>query len=274
MSQIEGQQFALGALKDPEDVRDFPVRKIMRAVPLPASVDYEKKMPPVRNQFQRGACVAFATAATKEYQERMQRKTLKDLDFSEEWIYGQVRQAGGGAYPRDAVKLLAAVGVCREKLLPYNSSITDDSQEVAFVAPPVAKINAKNYMAQGYARLGSIEDMKQSLVVNGPFIIGVDWQNGWFAPKDKTSSGYPLLKPNDGGSAGGHAICIVGYDDKIGGFKFRNSWSNQWGRNGYAYFSYDTIKENLNDAWTTFDISNPKIINAKVDELLIAKEAK
>lgn len=262
----------LGALKDPEDVRDFPLRSIIRQVVLPPSIDYEKKMPPLRDQLNRGACVAFSTCAVKEYQERMERHTLKDLDLSEEWVYGQIRQSGGGAYPRDAVKLITNSGVCKEKYLPYNSLITDDSMEKAFYAPNIATRNAKYYMAQGYARLTSLQDMKQSLVINGPFLIGVDWHTGWFN-SGYVVGGYPYMKPDDGHSAGGHAIAIVGYDDKIGAFKFRNSWSGAWGKNGYGLFSYDTIQKNLSDAWTTFDISNPKIVEKAVDELLIAKEA-
>lgn len=262
----------LGALKDLEDVRDFPLKNIIRAVELPALVDYEKRMPPVRDQLQRGACVSFAINAVKEYQERKERRTLKDMDLSEEWVYGQVRQSGGGAYPRDAVKLIASVGVCKEKYLPYNTLITDDSMEKAFSAPPIAARNAKYYMAQGYARLTSIEEMKQSLVINGPFMIGVDWLSNWFN-KPASFNGYPVMQVGEGNSSGGHAIAIVGYDEKNKLFKFRNSWSRAWGKNGYAYFSYDTIKVNLNDAWTTFDISNPKIVNAAVDELLINKEA-
>jgi C1A family cysteine protease len=44
---------------------------------------------------------------------------------------------------------------------------------------------------------------------------------------------------------GGHAVCMVGYDDKIkfkdgkmGGFIVRNSWGENWGDNGYFYMPY------------------------------------
>lgn len=41
---------------------------------------------------------------------------------------------------------------------------------------------------------------------------------------------------------GAHAICLCGYDDKIGAFKFKNSWGAEFGDNGFAWISYDYVK--------------------------------
>jgi C1A family cysteine protease len=41
----------------------------------------------------------------------------------------------------------------------------------------------------------------------------------------------------------GHAIVFVGYDDSRQVVEFRNSWSNQWANNGYAYMTYDVLKK-------------------------------
>ena len=41
---------------------------------------------------------------------------------------------------------------------------------------------------------------------------------------------------------GGHAICLCGYDDSLGAFRFKNSWGTGWGDQGYAWISYDYIK--------------------------------
>jgi len=32
---------------------------------------------------------------------------------------------------------------------------------------------------------------------------------------------------------GGHAVCVVGYDDKTQRFRLRNSWGPGWGQKGY-----------------------------------------
>jgi len=36
---------------------------------------------------------------------------------------------------------------------------------------------------------------------------------------------------------GGHAVTVVGFNDK--GFIFKNSWGEEWGENGYGYLSFD-----------------------------------
>ncbi len=43
---------------------------------------------------------------------------------------------------------------------------------------------------------------------------------------------------------GGHAQCVVGYDDKKygGAFLLMNSWGSQWGNNGFAWIRYDDFK--------------------------------
>jgi hypothetical protein len=261
----------LGAIPDIQDARDIPMAAIMEDVALPDFVDYERFMPEVRDQHQRGACVAFATCAVKEFQEAMQRSTMRSqypaFDFSEEWVYRQIRMPGGGAYMRDGFKVLSKMGVPREKFMPYDQSITDDSQEKPFTATNVATNNAKYYKAKGYARLTSIPEMKKSLHINGPFILGINWQNEWFNPAEKDEAGYPILNENANSPVGGHAICIVGYDSINNRFKMRNSWGNSWGKNGYAWVPFATALKFMHDAWSSFDIENPRINTEKVEEI-------
>lgn len=257
----------LGAIKDPEDSRDFAFKAILKApIKTPDVVDYESKMTPIKNQGNRGACVAFSTDAVKEYQEGKQRSFKSVYDFSEEWVYDQIMVPGGGAYIRDAFKVLQESGVCREKYMPYDYSKSDDDART-FTPTKSAIYNAKFYKARTFARLTSLEQMIESLVINGPFVIGVNWLNDWFNPKTISSDGYPVLKPGTSGSAGGHAIAVVGYDRPRNVLKFKNSWGDGWGKKGYAFFHFDVVKSNLLDAWATIDITAPQIDKKKVKEL-------
>jgi C1A family cysteine protease len=43
---------------------------------------------------------------------------------------------------------------------------------------------------------------------------------------------------------GGHAILLIGYDDKTKVFKFQNSWGVGWGDKGYGYIPYDYVLDN------------------------------
>jgi C1A family cysteine protease len=69
---------------------------------------------------------------------------------------------------------------------------------------------------------------------------------------------------------GGHAICIVGYDDSRNLFKFKNSWSKKWADKGYGYLPYAYIQKYCQDAWSATDlIENPKAL-VKARERILA----
>ena len=58
-------------------------------------------------------------------------------------------------------------------------------------------------------------------------------------------------KPNTGDRMlGGHAVTIVGYTKTA--FIIRNSWSEQWGDNGYTYYPF-TQWGMHREIWTTID---------------------
>jgi C1A family cysteine protease len=50
---------------------------------------------------------------------------------------------------------------------------------------------------------------------------------------------------------GGHAVCIVGYDDAHASFIMRNSWGASWGDKGYFYLPYAYILDQTltSDLW-------------------------
>ena len=62
---------------------------------------------------------------------------------------------------------------------------------------------------------------------------------------------------------GGHAVLAVGYDDDIaiegragepGALIIRNSWSTEWGEDGYGYLPYGYVKDELAvDFWTIYN---------------------
>lgn len=246
------RSFPLGSIKDQDDPRDYRLAPAQVIPPLPPSVDYEKQMSPIRDQGQRGSCVSMATVAVKEWQERKQHGFKHPLDLSEEWVYDQIMLDGGGAYPRDAMKLLDASGVCQEKYLPYKPSLPDDTPPQLSITS-TEKRSAAHYKAKSYVRLHTLNDMLATLAVAGPFTLAVDWLDGWFNPGQQFD-GYPVLSPGEGTSAGGHDVAIVSYDQTAKVLKFRNSWGPEWGKGGYAYFTFDAVNANLNDAWASIDI--------------------
>jgi hypothetical protein len=90
-----------------------------------------------------------------------------------------------------------------------------------------------------YAKIGSELQLKQALVMNGPCVGGLPVYDQY-----KIS----FWKKEDGNSfQGGHAIAIVGYNEK--GFIIRNSWGKSYGDEGYSIIPYDEF-DSFTELWT------------------------
>jgi hypothetical protein len=159
------------------------------------------------------------------------------------------------------MKMLFKYGVSPESYWPYRPYQKDTHQRGADKA-------AKRYRIKAYARLGAIDEMRRSLLVNGPFLAGVEVFASWFTDRVLKCGIIPLPKVHDE-LKGGHAICVMGYDDSKKIFKFKNSWSTGWGDKGYGYIKYEYVRRYCSDAWSGTDlIENPGMLVKKREELL------
>lgn len=156
-------------------------------------------------------------------------------------------------------------GTCEEKFWPYHPFQQDKPKRNT-------DKNAKKYQIKAYARLNGVVEMKRSLIVNGPFLAGVMVFNSWFGKKSQKTGCIPMPK-RDEESVGGHAICIVGYNNVTKSFKFKNSWGKKWADHGYGYLPYVYLQKYCSDAWSATDlIENPKHL-VKIREALLRRFA-
>ena len=229
-----------GAVKDKFDERDWKIGGflIKNAPKLPEIIDRSDRLTPIRDQGDEPACVAFAACAMKEYQE------FNEGVFSPRYLYKKIKQPQGGSYPRDAMKILQSEGVPPEECNPYLPQVP--TREC-----PEAKKLAYPNRIKGYARLNTIQEMKQSLFENGPFVAAFFINQSW----EDTRDGIVL---GSGAIIGGHAILICGYDDQKQQFKFKNSWGTSWGDNGYGYINYNDAQKSLMDSWSSVDVEESK----------------
>lgn len=92
-----------------------------------------------------------------------------------------------------------------------------------------------------YAMVRSALALKYAIYANGPCVGALPVYNSYI---DKFWSKY------SGDYEGGHAIAIVGWNDK--GFIIRNSWGSSYGDDGYATIPYDDINSFF-EIWTIID---------------------
>jgi len=234
------KNYKLGSIKDQIDERDYKIKSFLGVIVniLPPKLDLRYRLLTVRDQGNEGSCVSFATTGMKEGQED------EKIWLSPRFLTQRIQDnADSGAYPRDAMDTLLKEGVCTEACQPYIA------REVNRLPCLEASTEAKTNKIKGYARIYTIEEMKQTLNEGGPFLASFGVTKDWYNPINgiiTVHSINPII--------GGHAICIVGYDDGKGLLAFRNSWGVGWGDRGYGYLNYYDVKKYLWDAWSSVDV--------------------
>lgn len=239
-----------GCIRDQFDERDHLMRVYLPVIKLPKAIDWTSKMSPVRDQGDEGICVGFATSVgMKEYQEQQDYQQLVLL--SPRFVYSECKKIDGmprseGTTIRSAMIVLAANGVCQEKFWPYVPHQRNKAQKGA-------SRDAKRFRVKAYARVLNLSELRHTLATKGPCVIGIQVFEGMM----RTRTGIvPMPKKNEE-SLGGHAICPVGYDDSKKLVKFKNSWSQTWGLQGYGFLPYAYIDRYMMDAWSSVDIDDP-----------------
>ena len=239
--------------KSPVDPRDFMLETIYPdSVTLPTVWDLRPQMRPIRDQGNEGTCSAQASAAMKEWQE------FSDVGLKEHmspWFVYQLRENMGqaGMYPRNTMEILYKIGIVTEKDYPYlnNRPITDE-----------LKTKAGTYKIQGYAQINTLDSLKKALFANGPCYIAFPVYN----PEKRE-----FWKPDYTGQGmiGGHAVCVAGYLKDS--FIIRNSWSYQWGDQGYTYYPFAQFGMHW-EIWTAIDAdSNPQSLSDKANNVACSK---
>jgi len=238
------------------DERDFNLSIKLSESVRAGFVDWTNQMTPVKDQGELGSCVGFAVASLKEWQERKENliegKEDKIYDFSEQWIYYNAKKIDGypheeGTDLRSAFKVLQKIGVPCEKGWKYSDHNVGQPERWSHLV-------ARWALIESYERIKTINELFQVLNFS-PVVIGIEVFEEIMNVK---SDGIVQNPRNSLYSLGGHAICLVGYNDQTKMFKFKNSWSDDWGSKGYGFLYYDYIYNYTIDAIRAVDMQVKK----------------
>ena len=270
---------ALGCRIDPQNMATFrahgrvslpgSVAPQLSDAPLPPCVRLMDKLFPIRDQGQRGTCVAFASVALREYIDAC------STELSEQFLYWACKQLDGlpdeaGTFVHTAMSALSTKGVCSRHDWPYNPEPTpgDEAQ-----SPPPDKRERLEHLALAfvmpYTRSvapNSVNHYKQILsgadgLGGMPIVISSLVFNSWFRSAATNQSGKITMPlPGEPPLSGGHAMSIVGYQDDPsvpggGYFIVRNSWSAAWAARspeaaGHAMMPYAYVEQYVVEAFS------------------------
>lgn len=233
---------------------------------LPASTNLISQMQPIKNQGDRGTCVAHATGAVAEHYWRGRGQVI---DLSRQFLYWDCKQHDGdpnveGTWVAVAMQRLAADGCCLEQTWPYVPTpiAGNESQDPPPAAALAEAATFKTPEGQQIAAT-AVTDIKAALAGGFPVAFSIPVFNSWYRNDEVYRTGE-LVNPLPGeGNVGGHAMCLVGYQDDAsataqggGRFWIRNSWGTVWasqsvlGVPGYGTIPYSYIAANCTEAFS------------------------
>lgn len=234
--------------------------KIKHKDNLPERINWIWKIPQihVRNQANRGTCVAFTVSAVNEFLHYNRSR----FDYlSPQFLYYECKvrdnDNDAGTWTEVAMNALLEVGEPREVTCPYNPFQTNDERQEH--PSQESYDEAKYYKITKIIRLNpkSVTDIKKELLQQRLVAISIPIYASWYTPGDQHDTGeftmpLPNEKTNDG-----HAVCVVGYQDVVSGdeippgggyFIIRNSWGESWASQnvyapGYGLLPYAYIEK-------------------------------
>jgi len=238
---------------------------------LPSSISLEKYVPPIIRQ-QGGTCVSFSIYYGLSTYYNIINNTTDSAEkfvfsFDPYFIYTLLNDPDKGCdqglYMNKAMEALFEIG---NKKIFYPKYLLCDSkwnrEDLTKTVDYTLPYRLKNFYFINPKKPGIIKATKQALYYKLPVLIGVQTTKS-LAPynsdnsKGVTSNG--LWNPDDNEKIdGGHAMCVIAYDDyKFGGsFKMANSWGHQYGDNGYVWIKYTDYQKFVKEAYV-LDIGDP-----------------
>jgi C1A family cysteine protease len=251
--------YGLGALDEPGSAGPEPASFAPPA--LPSQVDLHDRFPPVRNQANRGTCVAHACVAVREF---LLGEESTEGDLSEQFVYWACKErdgyAGSGTWIRHGMGVLEELGVCTEETWPYKGNPIAGNEGQG--PPPAgAETKASAHRIEDSEQLQArwVNALRQQLAEERAIAFAVPVFTYWFADPVARTGDIRLPLSTDK-VEGGHAMCLVGYQDDPnvpggGYFLVRNSWgTTTWGRDnavapGHARIPYAYMAEHGRSAF-------------------------
>jgi Papain family cysteine protease len=234
-----------------ESLADDPTKN-----PLPEAANLQKFAPAAGDQGHQGSCVAWSSAyAARTVAEAARTgEDPNSLKFSPSFLYNQIGLDNcDGTYIERAMEFMTQNGSVPYDQFPYSD------QDCAKQPDQHLLDEARQYKMRGFNRLTpgdrnnaiDLRAIKENISQGAPVVIGMMVGGSYMQPMQGQDLWTPSAEDRSLMGFGGHAQCVVGYDDrKYGGaFLLMNSWGPSWGNNGFAWVRYPDFKYFVREAY-------------------------
>ena len=191
----------------------------------------------IEDQGQIGSCTGNSSTSALEISIGTKRP------FSRLFAYYNARVLDGGdvtqdtgASIRSVIKGLATYGACYEQTWPYVESKFNQKPPAQAFAEGKALVD--RMWGFEYMRVANLNELKAALALGYPVTFGFSCPEIFLSSR---FNGFLRMPGPRDKMAGGHAVVAVGYEDRVAEpyVWIRNSWSKQWGNNGYFKMTQD-----------------------------------
>jgi hypothetical protein len=224
--------------------------------PLPEAANLQKYAPPVGDQGHQGSCVAWSSAYAARTIEEAARTGAdpNSVRFSPSFLYNQIGLDNcDGSYIERAMEFMTKSGSIPYDQFPYTDQDCSKQPDQRLLQ------EAHNYKMRGFNRLTpgdrnnaiDLHAIKENISQGAPVVIGMMVGGSYMQPMMGQDLWTPTAEDRSMHGFGGHAQCVVGYDDKKygGAFLIMNSWGSGWGHNGFAWVRYPDFRFFVREAY-------------------------
>ncbi|GAB4411603.1 MAG: hypothetical protein OHK0039_16890 [Bacteroidia bacterium] len=216
---------------------------------LPLRKNLEAYAPYPGDQGYNGSCVGWAVGYAAYSIERAVRENntdrakITEKAYSAMYIYNNIRvgDCPDGAVISDAFEFLAANGDCFYTQFNPEDCTQDPDNYLRTLA--------EDHRIETYMTIFEFDAepemkvfrTKQMIAQDKPVAIGMMLRANFDALDADDEYWDPYA--GDTRYTGGHAMCVVGYDEARKAFRIMNSWGRAWGQDGFIWVKYDAYGE-------------------------------
>ncbi len=224
--------------------------------PLPESVSLLKYAPARGDQGAQGSCVAWSSAyaARTILESASTKQDPNSLAYSPSFLYNNIALDDcQGSYIQKAMEFMQKEGAVPLRDFSY------DPNDCSRQGDNSTQQEAAQNKIHGFTRLTETEDVnginiravKEHLAKDAPVVIGMLVGGTFMQDMMGQKVWHPTSADQQMNGFGGHAMCVIGYDDRVegGSFQIMNSWGTNWGDNGVAFVRYGDFKNFVREAY-------------------------
>lgn len=237
---------------------------------VPQAYSLKQYCPTPKSQEQYGTCTSWATSyAARTICEAISNGWTNTNEitaeaFSPIFVYKNIEDNATDC--QHGTSIAKALSLLKTKGAPKFKSF---SVLCADFVPPILFDEAQNYKIDDYTKLFDrdydwvthqwidntpasvkMSTIKKAISQDHPVVIAMNCYSSFSVyGKDLWSGEQDNLR-----GEGGHAMCVIGYDDdKYGGaFEIMNSWGTYWGHEGFIWVRYDDFCKNTKYAFDVY----------------------